>query len=163
MRSSLSCLSIALAIVFIATVLPLCSNDSNDSNDNGGSDSDNTVTECTVRPTSVSAGANFYIDYSYRLYNRASTTVRFYQSRDMAISGEDIELSTDFKEGNSSLPTIFGRTGTTNGSQLFEAPSVPGIYYFGLCIDPISEESNTDNNCSSGAALTVTDGSPVKL
>ena len=35
------------------------------------------------------------------------------------------------------------------------APDTPGTYYYGACVDSVSGESDTTNNCSSGVAVTV--------
>ena len=34
-------------------------------------------------------------------------------------------------------------------------PTAPGTYYYGACVNAVSGESNTRNNCSTGAAITV--------
>ena len=35
------------------------------------------------------------------------------------------------------------------------APSTPGTYYYGACVDSLSDESDTTNNCSPAVAVTV--------
>ena len=35
------------------------------------------------------------------------------------------------------------------------APSTPGTYYYGACVDAVAEESDTTNNCSSSVTITV--------
>ena len=41
------------------------------------------------------------------------------------------------------------------------APSTPGTYYYGACVEPTVGESNTENNCSGdeGVRVTVSSGS----
>ena len=41
------------------------------------------------------------------------------------------------------------------------APSTPGTYYYGACVDSVSGESDTRNNCSS--AVTVTVSAPASV
>ena len=38
------------------------------------------------------------------------------------------------------------------------APSPAGTYYYGACVDTVSEESNTANNCSRAVTVTVSGG-----
>ena len=40
------------------------------------------------------------------------------------------------------------------------APSNTGTYYYGACVESVSGESNTDNNCSDGVLVTVRIGTP---
>ena len=40
------------------------------------------------------------------------------------------------------------------------APAVAGTYYYGACVDSVSGESNTQNNCSAGVEVTVEDTLP---
>ena len=35
------------------------------------------------------------------------------------------------------------------------APSAPGTYYYGACVDAVSDESDVTNNCSGSMAFTV--------
>ena len=46
--------------------------------------------------------------------------------------------------------------GTSPESIDLDAPSTAGTYYYGACVDAESDESVTNNNCSSGVAITVT-------
>ena len=41
-------------------------------------------------------------------------------------------------------------------------PSTAGTYYYGACVDPVSGESDTGNNCSSAVRVTVSD-SPMAM
>ena len=36
-----------------------------------------------------------------------------------------------------------------------DAPSDPGTYYYGACVDEVRGESNTDNNCSKAVRVVV--------
>ncbi len=44
---------------------------------------------------------------------------------------------------------------TSSKSNRITAPDSGGTYYYGACVDSVSGESNTGNNCSSGVAVTV--------
>ena len=51
-------------------------------------------------------------------------------------------------------------TRTISASSL-SAPSDTGTYYYGVCVDSVSGESDTGNNCSAGRRVTV--GLPYSL
>ena len=38
------------------------------------------------------------------------------------------------------------------------APSTPGTYYYGACVDAVTGESDTTNNCSGSVSVTVVEG-----
>jgi len=38
------------------------------------------------------------------------------------------------------------------------APSSPGTYYYGACVDSVTGEADTDNNCSAGVRVSVSSG-----
>ena len=49
------------------------------------------------------------------------------------------------------------RPGGTSGSlERLTAPSTAGTYYYGACVDAVTDESDTTNNCSSSVQVTVT-------
>ena len=79
----------------------------------------------------------------------ASTTLRYYRSSDSTISTGDTEVGTD---------SVFGLSGGGSGLESIRltAPTSPGTYYYGACVEPVSEESEPGNNCSAGVTLTVT-------
>ena len=79
----------------------------------------------------------------------ASTTLRYYQSTDSTITTGDTEVGTD---------SVFPLDASGSGAEsiVLTAPSSPGAYYYGACVDSASGESDTTNNCS--AAVTVTVG-----
>ncbi len=77
------------------------------------------------------------------------TTLRYYRSTDSTVTPDDTEVGSDrVSELNSS--------GSSAESTLTYAPSTPGAYYFGACVDSVSGESDTTNNCSAVLASTVT-------
>ena len=78
----------------------------------------------------------------------ASTTLRYYQSVDATITTGDTEVGTD---------SVFGLDAQESGdeSTSVTAPSTPGTYYYGACVDSLSDESDTTNNCSTAVTVTV--------
>ena len=100
------------------------------------------------------AGASFTLSATVR--NRGSgasgsTTLRYYRSTDASISSSDTEVGTDQVGGLSA-------SGSSAESISLTAPSSAGTYYYGACVDAVTGESDTGNNCSSSVAVTV---SPV--
>ena len=83
----------------------------------------------------------------------AETTLRYYQSADTTISSSDTQVGTD---------TVFALVsgGTSDESVALTAPSTAGTYYYGACVDAVTGESNTANNCSSSVTVTVTEPGP---
>ena len=81
----------------------------------------------------------------------AATTLRYYRSDDATVSTNDTEVGTDAVSALSA--------GATSAESIsLDAPSSAGTYYYGACVDGVSGESNTDNNCSSGVEVTVSGG-----
>ena len=84
-----------------------------------------------------------------------NTTLHYYRSSNAAISSNDTEVGTDsVYRGN--LDT----NETDRISASITAPSEPGVYYYGACVDDVEHESNTRNNCSGAIAITVREPSP---
>ena len=107
----------------------------------------------TVSNSSPTAGASFTLRATVRNQGNASsasTTLRYYRSSDATISTDDTEVGTD---GVSSLPAGAGDTSAESIS--LTAPSEAGTYYYAACVDPVTGESDTGNNCSSGVTVTV--------
>ena len=77
-----------------------------------------------------------------------STTLRYYRSADSTITNGDTEVGTDAVGGLAAS----GRS--VEGIDL-TAPSAPGTYYYGACVDAVPDESDTTNNCSPGIAFVV--------
>ena len=85
--------------------------------------------------------------------NAAATTLRYYRSTDATITTSDTEEATD------AVGTLAASETSSEGADL-TAPSTPGTYYYGACVDAVSGESDTTNNCSASAAVTVLESSP---
>ena len=80
-----------------------------------------------------------------------ATTLRYYRSTDATITSGDTSVGTD---ALSALPP----SGLTEASIRLTAPSSDGTYYYGACVDAVSGESRTNNNCSRGRRVIVTAG-----
>ena len=106
----------------------------------------------TVSESAPVAGARFTLTVAVRNQGNgssASTTLRYYQSTDAAITTSNMEVGTDSVFRLDALETEDKSISVT-------APSDVGTYYYGACVDSVSDESDTTNNCS--AAVTVTVG-----
>ena len=109
------------------------------------------VSNVSVSNSSPDAVASFALSATVR--NRgsgASAPARlvYYRSTDSTISTSDTQVGTD-QVGN------LAASGTSNESINLTAPSSAGTYYYGACVDPLSGESNTGNNCSNAVMVTV--------
>ena len=102
------------------------------------------------RPT---AGASFTLNATVRNRGDGSSdpaALRFYRSTDSNVTSDDTEVGTDHVAG-------LDAPGSSAESILTYAPSTPGTYYYGACVDSVSRESDTTNNCSAVVAATVSE------
>ena len=105
----------------------------------------------TVSESATAAGASFTLSATVRNQGAArsdSTTLRYYQSSDATITTGDTEVGTD---------SVFGLAASWSGDESISlnAPSTPGTYYYGACVDEVNGELDTQNNCSLAVTLTV--------
>ena len=105
----------------------------------------------TVDASAPAAGARITLSATVRNQGNGrsdSTTLRYYQSNDSTITSGDTEVGTD---------PVFGLDASESGDESISltAPSTPGTYYYGACVDGVFGESDTTNNCSSAVSLTV--------
>ena len=77
-----------------------------------------------------------------------STTLRYYRSTDRTITTTDTEVGTDAVAG-------LAASGSDSQSVELAAPSAPGPYYYGACVETVAGESDTANNCSTAVEVTV--------
>ena len=80
--------------------------------------------------------------------NSDATTLRYYRSTDSTISTSDTQVGTD---------EVFAliASGQAMAGIDMTAPSPEGTYYFGACLDTVSNESDTTNNCSGSVEVEV--------
>ena len=120
----------------------------------GGGDSggpDLVVQSPSVSDTSLEPGASITFRATVRNQGTgpaAPSTLRYYRSTDTTISVGDTAVGRDAVRG-------LAASAASDESINLTVPSSAGTYYFGACVDPVSAESNTGNNCSSSASITV--------
>ena len=105
----------------------------------------------TVSESAPMAGESFSLNATVRNQDAArsaSTTLRYYQSTDSTITSSDTSVGTD---------PVSGLGGSASGDESISltAPDSPGTYYYGACVDTVTGESDTTNNCSSAVTVTV--------
>ena len=77
-----------------------------------------------------------------------ATTLRYYRSTDSTITTSDTEMGTD-------AIGVLSATGTSDRSIDLTAPSTAGTYFYGACVDAVTGESDTSNNCSASVQVDV--------
>ena len=83
----------------------------------------------------------------------AATTLRYYRSTDATVTTSDTE------EGTDDLPSLAPSATSTQSVEL-TAPETAGTYYYGACVDAVTDEADTTNNCSASVQVTVPDPKP---
>ena len=117
---------------------------------------DSTAPDLIVQPVTVNnreldAGASFTLSATVGNVGdgaAASTTLRYYRSPNATISSTDTEVGTD-------IVSSLQLASISRESITLTAPSQPGTYYYGACVDSVDGESDTGNNCASGVRVTV--------
>ena len=110
----------------------------------------------TVSDSSPTSGASFTLSATVRNAGGAassSTTLRYYRSTDATITTADTSVGTDAVGALAAL-------GTSAQSISLTAPATAGTYYYGACVDAVTDESDTTNNCSSSVTVTVAEPEP---
>ena len=110
----------------------------------------------TVSDSSPASGASFTLSATVRNAGGAassSTTLRYYRSTDATITTSDTSVGTD-------AVGALAAAGTSSESILLTAPGTAGAYYYGACVDAVTGESDTTNNCSSSVTVTVAEPEP---
>ena len=75
-----------------------------------------------------------------------STILRVYRSTDTTITNNDTEVGSVQVSG---LGASWARSFSIN----LTAPSAAGVFYYGVCVDPVPSEIDAENNCSGSQAL----------
>ena len=78
----------------------------------------------------------------------AATTVRYYRSNNATITASDTQIGTN-------AVGELTASATQADSLALTAPTPAFTYFYGACVDPVADESNTDNNCSRAVRVTV--------
>ena len=104
------------------------------------------VTETTLEP-----GASFKFYATVRNQGTGdadSTTLRYYRSDDSNVSDRDTKEDTD-------RVTSLDPDETSDEFDTLSAPNAAGTYYYAAYVEPVSDESNTNNNWSQVFTITV--------
>lgn len=112
------------------------------------------VVSASVSDANPDAGESFRFSAAVRnsgTDRAAATTLRYYRSPDSSISRSDSEVGTD------AVGSLDANRESAESIDL-SAPSSAGTYYYGACVDSVSGESNTGNNCSAGVRVAVREG-----
>ena len=105
----------------------------------------------TVSESAPAAGASFTLNATVRNQGNGEssfTTLRYYQSSDSTVTTADTAVGTD-------SVSRLSASGTSAESVSVTAPSTEGTYYYGACVDSVTDESDTTNNCSVAVTVTV--------
>ena len=105
----------------------------------------------TVSDSGPHAGATFTLSATVTNDGdgaAAATTLRYFRSTDATITTSDTEVGTDDVGALSA-------SGTSDESISLTAPSTAGAYYYGACVDAVTDESDTTNNCSASVKVDV--------
>lgn len=117
----------------------------------GGASPDLVVQPPTVSDNSPGAGASFTLSATVRNQgsgSSGSTTLRYYRSSDSTISASDTQVGTE-------AVGVLAASGSSSESVDLTAPAAAGRYHYGACVDAVSGESDTGNNCSNAVLVTV--------
>ena len=109
------------------------------------------VSSASVSDSSLDTGATFTLSATVRNQGDGrsiSTTLYYYRASDSTFTTSNTQVGTDEVGALSA-------SGTSAESIALTAPSTPGTYYYRACVEAVSGESNTGNNCSSGVTVTV--------
>jgi len=112
-----------------------------------------------VTPTTltIAAGGHGHVDFTIRNagnVNSAQTTSQGYRSTDATITTAD-EV---FGNPRSVRPLAPNAATRVRLSLSPPANTRPGSFHVGMCVDPVTGETNTANNCSSAVRVTVVPG-----
>ena len=107
-------------------------------------------------------GERFRLTATVTNYGRAGSpavTLRYYRSADPIISDEDDEVGMDpVEELAPQNSALRNRPAESEQYINLNAPNDPGVYYYGGCVEILTGELNTENNCSQGVRVTVNSG-----
>ena len=117
----------------------------------GTTPADLVIEQPTVSKSTLTPGEPFTLSATVRnggAGSAAATTLRYYRSTDATISSSDTEVGTNSVSG-------LGANESSVESISLTAPTSPGTYYYGACVDSVADESQSGNNCSAAVSITV--------
>ena len=119
----------------------------------GGAAPDLVVEFLSISTDTLLPGESFTLRVTVRNRGAArsdATRLRYYRSTEASISSGDTEVGTD--------PVgALDASAMSSESIRLDAPQSPGVYFYGACANEVNDESDTGNNCSTGARVTVSD------
>ena len=102
----------------------------------------------TVSTSTPTAGASFALRATVRnqgnRQSAAATTLRYYRSTDATITTQDTEVGTD------AVGVLAPSRYQFRVDHPYRPFGAPAPFYYGACVDAVSGESDTENNCSAG-------------
>ena len=107
--------------------------------------------ETTVSDETPETGASFTLSATVSNAGAGespATTLTYYQSTGATITTSDASVGTDDVG-------VLSASGTSEESISLTAPEIPATYYYGACVDAVTDESDTTNNCSGSVPVTV--------
>ena len=110
----------------------------------------------SVDDSGPTAGATFTLSATVRndgVGTSPATTLRYYQSTDVRITTADTQVGSDAVAG-------LALSDSSSQSVDLTAPDTSGTYYYGACVDAVTHESDTTNNCSTSVPVTVPEPAP---
>ena len=113
------------------------------------------VPSASASPLTLTAGQAFTLHVTVQNQGdepSAATVLRYYRSNNATITSGDTEAGTDAVGALNASATSTESIGLT-------APTSAGTYYYGACVESVSGESKTDNNCSHAVTVTVSGSS----
>ena len=105
----------------------------------------------TVSNSGPVVGANFTLSAAVSNTGggqSATTTLRFYRSTDATITTSDTEV-------HMSTIAALAALGGASVMTTFTPTTVAGTYYYGACVDEVTDESDITNNCSTLSASLI--------
>ena len=109
------------------------------------------VQQPTVSQSTLAPGASFTLSATVAnngAGSAAATTLRYYRSTNATITSSDTEVGKD-------SVNALGANRSGAESISLTAPTSPGTYYYGACVDSVAGESQSNNNCSVAVSITV--------
>ena len=119
---------------------------------------DLTVTPVSVatNPSTIPPGGSFTLLATVRNDGdgaSGATTLRYFRSVNSMVTTSDAALGRD------DLAQLAASESTSDSIDL-TASSTSGTYYYGACVDPMADESDTMNNCSAAVRVDVQEPDP---
>ena len=146
-----SSFSLAIAVYATARTTPDTPDTPDTPNPPSTTNPDLVVDPPSLSESSPVAGAAFTLSTAVR--NRGagrsrSTRLHYYRSTNATISASDTRLGSD-------PVAALSPSGTSAESIELTAPTAVGSYHYGACVDAVSGESDTTNNCSTSVQVDI--------